>query len=244
MKGSLYLKTAPVTEPVTTAEAKLHLRVDITDDDTLIANLVAAARRWIEDVTGIRMVTQTWNYYLDEFPDDSSEIKLPIGPVASLTSIKYTDTADTVTTWAATNYRSDLVSLPARIVLRYAAYWPTADLKEANGIDIEFVCGYLGSSSLVAARASLAAAEVLVAAAVTAGEITAAKAALAAAAVDVAAAEALEIAAIPEELKLAIKLLVEHWYEHRGAVTELRLENAPLAIQALLSNFRMWQREM
>lgn len=244
MEGSLYLKTAPIAEPITTAEAKLHLKVDITDDDTLIAGLVTAARRWIEDLTGIRMMTQTWNYYLDEFPEESV-IKLPIGPVASITSVKSTDSAGSVSTFSSGSYLKDLVSLPARIVLKDSASWPSNNLQEANGVDIEFVAGY-GSATvvadLVAAQAAHTAAVAQVAAASTAGEITAAKAALSAAEAALTAAQAAQVTAVPEDLKLAIKLLVAHWYENRAAVTTQTLEQAPLALRHIINNYRMWQR--
>lgn len=197
MKGTLYLKTAPTTEPVTTAEAKAHIRVDISDDDTLIAGLVTAARRWIEDVYGIKMMTQTWNYYLDQFPSDSV-IELPVGPVLSIASVKYTSDAGVTSTLSASDYDTDLVSLPARISLKSSKSWPTATLKTVNGVDVEFVAGYHATQTTTTS--------------------------------------------VPEVLKLAIKMLVEHWYEHRGAVTELTLEQAPLAIQALLANFTMYQR--
>lgn len=154
MKGTLYLKTAPASEPVTTAEAKNHMRVDISDDDTLIGTMVKAARRWIEGITGIRMVTQTWNYYLDEFPA-ADVIKLPIGPVSAVSSVKYTDDEGNVFTLAASNYVTDLVSLPARIKLKDGCSWPSADLREVNGVDIEFVAGY-GAAAAVPDEVKLA----------------------------------------------------------------------------------------
>lgn len=244
MKGILKLKTAPATEPVTTPEAKSHLRVDISDDDTLIAGLVTAARRWVENVTGVRLVTQTWYWYFDEFPVKES-LEFPIGPVTALASIKYTNEAGTQSPMSIAEYETDFNSQPpnpARVSLVDGKSWPADDLKEINGVELEFTAGYGAASGLVAARASLAAAEVLVAAAVTAGEISAAKAALAAAAAAVTVAEAAEISAIPEEFKLAIKLMVEHWYEHRGSVSELKLEEAPQAVQFLLGNYEMRQR--
>lgn len=197
MDGSLYLKTAPATEPVTTAEAKLHLKVDITDDDTLIAGLVVAARRWIEDITGIRMVSQTWNYYLDSFPD-AAVIKLPLGPVSAVSSIKSTDSAGAVTTFSTGSYVTDLVSLPARVVLKSSASWPSNNLREVNGVDIEFVTGWANA------------------------------------------------AAVPEELKLAVKMLVAYWYENReaaaGAVGSTDIKQLPLGLQSMIQNYRMWQR--
>ena len=45
---SLTTLTEPVNEPVTLVEAKAYLRVDTTDEDTLIATLITAARQWVE----------------------------------------------------------------------------------------------------------------------------------------------------------------------------------------------------
>jgi hypothetical protein len=64
----LKLITPPSVEPVTAAEAKLHARVDITDDDALFASLITAARRYCETALKSALVTQTWTLYLDGFP--------------------------------------------------------------------------------------------------------------------------------------------------------------------------------
>ncbi len=154
MKGSLALKTAPTEEPVTTALVKAHMRVDISDDDTLIGTLAKAARRWIENLTGIRMVTQTWNYYLDAFPCENV-IKIPIGPVSAVSSVKYTNAAGTVSTLSAASYVVDLVSLPARIVIKDGYAWPAEVLQVVNGVNIEFVAGY-GAAAAVPEELALA----------------------------------------------------------------------------------------
>ena len=54
------LVTAPTEEPVSLAEAKLHLRVDYTNDDVLIGALITAARQHAENDTRRALVTQTW----------------------------------------------------------------------------------------------------------------------------------------------------------------------------------------
>ena len=41
-------------------------------------------------------------------------------------------------------------------------------------------------------------------------------------------------AAVPDEIKAAIKLMVGHLYEHREAVSEIKLEKVPLSVQHLL----------
>lgn len=58
----------PVEEPVSLAEAKLHLRVDFTDDDALITSLIAAARMAAENICRRAFVTQKWELTLDGFP--------------------------------------------------------------------------------------------------------------------------------------------------------------------------------
>ncbi len=64
------LVTAPATEPVSLAEAKLHLRVEtgMTDDDTLISALIVAARQVAETITRRALITQVWKLVLDQFP--------------------------------------------------------------------------------------------------------------------------------------------------------------------------------
>jgi len=62
------LVTAPAAEPVTLEEAKLNLRVDIDDDDALIASLIVAARVDAETITRRALVTQQWKMVGDRFP--------------------------------------------------------------------------------------------------------------------------------------------------------------------------------
>ena len=44
---------------------------------------------------------------------------------------------------------------------------------------------------------------------------------------------------VPEGLKVAIKALTAHWYEHREAVAEGTFKEVPLAVEMLLWNFRV-----
>ncbi|MDB4312003.1 head-tail connector protein [bacterium] len=84
-------ETGTVTaEPVTLAYAKNHLRVDITDDDALITNLITAAREYIEVYCARSIVQHTYRADLPGFYD---VMQLPLGPVQSISSIKYYDTA-------------------------------------------------------------------------------------------------------------------------------------------------------
>lgn len=76
---SLKISVAPVTEPVSLDEAKLHLRVDLTDEDTLIDTLIAAAREDCEKFQNRAYISQTWELWLDAFPS-RNYIELPLPP--------------------------------------------------------------------------------------------------------------------------------------------------------------------
>lgn len=75
--------TGPATEPVSLNEAKLHLRVDITEDDALITRLIVGAREWAEKYTRRSLITQDLRLSLDSFPIDGGAIEIPRGPVQS-----------------------------------------------------------------------------------------------------------------------------------------------------------------
>jgi hypothetical protein len=54
-------------EPVTLAEAKLHLRIDSSDDDDLISALITTARKWAEDYCDRTFVESRYTMMLDSF---------------------------------------------------------------------------------------------------------------------------------------------------------------------------------
>lgn len=138
---ALKLKTAPAVEPVTLTEAKAHLRVDGTDEDTFITSLIVAAREYCEKYSNRACITQTWYLWLDSFPCSDS-ISLPLPPLQSVASIKYYDTDNAESTISNGDYFVDPVSEPGRISLAYGKRWPGIVLRPVNGVCIEFVCGY------------------------------------------------------------------------------------------------------
>jgi len=56
---ALVLTSGPASEPVTLAEAKTHLRVDGSAEDTLIASLIITSRLHVEAGLGLALVTQS-----------------------------------------------------------------------------------------------------------------------------------------------------------------------------------------
>lgn len=133
--------TAVATEPITTAEAKLHLRVDHADDDALIGALITAAREFAEHYTGRALAPQTLEAALDAFPDEGF-IDLPMPPVASVTSIKYTDTAGAEQTVSSGNYALSTYGESRRVNLSADAQWPTDAEEVADAVRIRYVAGY------------------------------------------------------------------------------------------------------
>lgn len=153
------LLTAPTTEPFTTAEAKLHLRVDHSTEDTYIDNLVKAARHHVENVTNYQLLTATWALTMDRFPRcgevtryvHDMDILVPKYPIQSVTSLEYTDTAGlTQELTLGTHYQISTGVNPQRLQLLYDQSWP--DIRgDKLGIVFTFVAGYTGTSLIPAA---------------------------------------------------------------------------------------------
>lgn len=134
--------TAPATEPVSLGEAKAHLRVDISDDDALINNLIAAARRHIElTLCNRAFITQDWDYFLKEFPEGDT-IEIPLPPLQSVTSLKYKDKDGVETILPTTEYIVDANATPGRVILAYGKSWPSFTPYPSNPVAIRFKAGY------------------------------------------------------------------------------------------------------
>lgn len=138
---------APTEEPLTLAEAKLHLRVTSTNEDALITSLIQAARERCEDVTMRSLVTRTVDAYLDAWPE-SGVVNLPYPPVASIVSVKYTDSTGTQNTMNALDYY--LAQGYGRLALGYGKTWPVAELQPVEAIVVRYTAGY-GAASAVPA---------------------------------------------------------------------------------------------
>lgn len=139
MRYAVSLAGAPSCEPITLAEAKLHLRVDADDDDDLITALIQGAREWAENYTRRSFVQRGLELRMDSFP---AEILLPRGPVQSVTAVKYTDSAGSLQTVSTDLYQTDLYGTPPRIVLVSGATWPTPKLGAVNAVLVQYTAGY------------------------------------------------------------------------------------------------------
>lgn len=147
---ALICTVGPVVEPVTLSEAKEHLRVDIDDDDALITGLITAAREYIETICRPRLAltTQTWQYIADGWPG-SDTLELRPYPLQSVASIKYVSDGGVEDIFGSANYVVDASSQPGRLRLKGTSTWPSAPLRELNGLTVEFVAGYGDDGSSV-----------------------------------------------------------------------------------------------
>lgn len=136
--------TAPSEEPVSLAEAKQHLRVDHSADDSLISALIATAREAAETRTGRALVSQTWRSTHAAWPQD---IALPRPPLVSVQAVTYLDDEGLRQTLAASAYQVITDSLVGSIVPAYGASWPSAR-NEPGSIRIDYTAGY-GSAANV-----------------------------------------------------------------------------------------------
>jgi len=134
------LKTGPAAEPVSLDEAKLHLRVDHDDEDTLIQSLLTAARLHLETLTNRAFISQSWTILRDRWPE-SHVLELPIGPVITVEEIRVCEDDDVIMTIEPTRYLADTGSVPSRIAMRGFDRWPQPG-RVLNGIEIDVVAGY------------------------------------------------------------------------------------------------------
>jgi uncharacterized phiE125 gp8 family phage protein len=146
---TLKLITAPATEPLTVSEAKLHLRVDHSTDDAVITAMITAAREQAEHALQRALMPQTWETVLDGFPADSI-IVLGLVPVASVTSVKYLDTAGAEQTVSAANYSLDAETVPGRILPDAGYTWPSTQDDTLNTVRARFVAGYANAAAVPA----------------------------------------------------------------------------------------------
>jgi len=85
MTPLLTLQTPPSTEPITTAEAKTHSRIFITNDDSYIADLIEAAREKWEKDSGYFIATASYQATYKNHCHHT--FTLPLRPVVSVDSV-------------------------------------------------------------------------------------------------------------------------------------------------------------
>lgn len=135
------------TEPVTVQEAKDWLRIDISDDDTLVGSLITAARIICEQYTNISFITRTVTATLH---NTLGGISLPYGPVNSITSVTERDTAITDYTMSGASFQRLVTVFEQEVTVVYTAGYATLpkNLKTAILNQIGFLYENRGDDKL------------------------------------------------------------------------------------------------
>lgn len=162
MRMSLQQTTPPYGEPVSLAEAKLHVRQDEPDDDATILRMIRSARRKVEEDTGRQLCCATWQMILDRFPltwdggvnyggtggpggepyrPDWNGMVLPRPPLVGVNAITYVDPSGVTQTWSPTLYLVDAVSEPARVTPAYGQIYPVPRI-QIGAVQVQYTSGY------------------------------------------------------------------------------------------------------
>jgi|MDTE01.1.fsa_nt_gb uncharacterized phiE125 gp8 family phage protein len=141
---------APTAEPVTLAELKEQLRIEIstTEDDTFLEGLIASSRQAVEALLGKVLIDQTVVAKLNEFPKEEY-FELPTPPVSSVTSITYYDDDNAIQTLASADYSLNDYCDPQRIVRNTDVDWPTT-YDRWDAITVTYQAGYATASAVPA----------------------------------------------------------------------------------------------
>lgn len=144
-----FLVSAPAVEPVTVEEAKAHMRVDSTSDDTLIASLIEVARSQSETELSRAFIHQSWRLTLDQWPQTRC-LALPRAPAETISTITYYDRDGMPAMLASEAYQLAGQAVPPHVVFDHS-YLPAVDQDHLNGVEIDYVAGYGAAASDVPA---------------------------------------------------------------------------------------------
>ena len=212
------LLAPPSVEPVLLAEAKQQARIDTTADDALVSSLIVGARQWAEKYTGRGFITQTWQMALDLLPGASG---------------KWWDGVKQGPITGLDNV--NFISLP-RAPLQSVTSVQYYDNTDAGTIWAS--SNYFVDTVREPGRIALRSGSVWpVPSRPTNGIV-----------IQYVVGYGNDGTTVPEPIKIAIRQLVAHWYEHRGdAATAASARGSiimpavpvPMVIQALLDPYRI-----
>lgn len=129
-KRALISVTAPASEPLTLSETKLYLRIDHSDEESLITDLIQVAREAAQQHLRKSLITQTWKLVFDDFAPEA--LRLPMGPVQSVTKIELFERDGSFTTLDVANYHLNAGN--ESLVFDICAY--------GHRVEITYITGY------------------------------------------------------------------------------------------------------
>lgn len=134
--------TPPASAILTLEEIRRHLKyspaASAHEQDPILTINLEAARKFAEHYTGCALGQQTLEIALDAFP--AASIELPMGPIVSVTSVKYLDVAGVLQTLDPAAYVLNDYKVPAQIDAAFGTSWPeTRDF--ANAVKVRYLTG-------------------------------------------------------------------------------------------------------
>lgn len=133
------LLTGPASEPITLAEAKAFLRVEHTDDDDVIAALIAGSRIHVEAATRRALITQTWRVVRDAWPTDG-RLALAPAPLREVSAARVYRADGTTQSIDVAVLVVDKAAAPA--VVAFAPWSLPVPGQARAGIEIDIEAGY------------------------------------------------------------------------------------------------------
>jgi len=129
--------TPPTAEPLTLAQVKTHLRLDGSEEDTLLTSLITTAREHLERETGLCLITQSWRSYLDRWSKDGI-VRIEKYPVRTIDAVTVYEADGTAVEVPLEDHLLDGEGHPARLWLKS----PPEPGQAMNGIEIDFSAGF------------------------------------------------------------------------------------------------------
>tara|TARA_R110002153_G_scaffold120153_2_gene265364 strand:- start:150 stop:740 length:591 start_codon:yes stop_codon:yes gene_type:complete len=137
------VNTAATTYPVTLAETKLHLKVDVNTDDNLISSLIVAATQISEEYTNRFFINTELTMTCTDWSDLSSLLKSNVVFDYQTNTIKYyaPNDSNNLTTLSNSTYNVLSEYEPAQVEIRENFSYP--DIQKRNdAINITYTAGY------------------------------------------------------------------------------------------------------
>lgn len=140
---NLILIEKPLNEPVTLEEAKLHLRVDGVEEDSLISALIFATWEFCENFTGRSLAVQTFELVTGPFLIKYGSIKLPMPPLVEVLFFKYlNEQNEEVTLEENSGFYVVKDMEPALLCPNPETGWPEDCALRPDAVRIRFKAGY------------------------------------------------------------------------------------------------------
>jgi len=133
------LVTAPSGEPVTATELRTHLRITTNDEDVYLRELITLARTHLEQITWRAFLTQTWDYWWNDF--NVEPLKIPRPPLSSVTHVKYYDSDEVLQTLSTDTWENAERDGYGIVRRKYDQDWPMLR-GYYDDVNLRAVCGY------------------------------------------------------------------------------------------------------